>query len=320
MIKCGAVVRAGSEVQPRFSWTASSQAAVVRICQLVHGMPLALEIAATWVRFYDCEMIAQKIARNLDFLVTSQRDMPERHRSMRAVFEQSWCLLEPGEQVALAQLSLFRGRFTLQAALEVTDATVFDLTGLLDKSLLRRQGSPGDRPGDSHFSRDCHFASLENHELLRQFAAERLGEQREALRHRHAAYYSSFVQACTVALSGGNQQQALAEIGQEIENVRLAWQWAVEQAQVEPIEQCLEGLYWFYESNSWFQEIQFFCRSLEHYNVPMRFDMLARQGFFCHRLAQYDKAKALLLESLAAASTVDSLPEYAFCLPHLASD
>jgi hypothetical protein len=84
---------------------------MVQICQTVEGIPLAIELAAVWVGMLSCQEIAQEINSNMDFLRTSMRDIPERHRSIRATFDHSWNLLSEGERRALCQLSVFHGGF-----------------------------------------------------------------------------------------------------------------------------------------------------------------------------------------------------------------
>src|SRR5262249_21515481 len=111
---------------------------VARICRLVDGMPLAIELAAAWVRTLSCAEIAQEIQRNLDFLASSARDLPVRHRSVRAVFEQSWQALSAEEQQVLQRLSVFRGGFTREAAEQVASASLGMLSSLVAKSLLHR--------------------------------------------------------------------------------------------------------------------------------------------------------------------------------------
>src|SRR5690606_17586228 len=101
-------------------------AGVVRICQLVEGLPLALELAACWLKLLPCDAIADEIQRNLDFLNTNMRDIPDRHRNMRAVFDQSWTLLSEAEQAAFCRLSVFRGGFERAAAEVVAGATLIE--------------------------------------------------------------------------------------------------------------------------------------------------------------------------------------------------
>lgn len=197
-----------------FALTAADAPAVVRICQLVDGMPLALELAASWARAMTCAEIAEEIARNLDFLTATARNVPDRHRSLRAIFEQSWLRLPAAEQAICARLALFRGGCLRPAAEEVTGASLPQLSLLVDRSLLRR-----DRHG-----------RYEMHELIRQFALARLEEEPEAhqaVQSRHSAYYLRFLADCTDGIKSDRQTAVLAEIAAEIDNVRLAWQQAI---------------------------------------------------------------------------------------------
>ena len=131
-------IQAAQRVQPDFELTEQNEAAVYEICRLVQGSPLALEFAAAWVRLMDCGQIAAEIKQNLAFLASSRRDVPDRHQSMLAVFEQSWRLLTIREQSALTQLSHFRGSFSLEAALTIAQISMIDLASLLDKSVVQR--------------------------------------------------------------------------------------------------------------------------------------------------------------------------------------
>jgi predicted ATPase len=81
---------------------------IIRICQLVEGMPLAIELAAPWLRVMSCEEIANELEKGLDILTTSMRNLPERHRSVRLVFDQSWQSLTPAEQAVLARCRCFK--------------------------------------------------------------------------------------------------------------------------------------------------------------------------------------------------------------------
>ena len=142
----------------RFSVSAENSAAVVQICRLVGGVPLGIELAAASVADLPCAQIAAQIEDSLDFLETSLRDVPRRHRSVRAVFEHSWNLLSAEEQAAFQKLSVFRGGFEMQAAQKVAGTSHRILSALVDKSLVQK--GAGDR--------------YQTHELLRQYAAEGL--------------------------------------------------------------------------------------------------------------------------------------------------
>jgi len=230
-------VHAARHVQPSFNPTEEEQTAIIRICELVGGMPLALEIGATWVRLMKCITIATEIERSLDFLQTLQRDVPERHRSIRAVFAYSWALLSKSDQRALAQLSVFAGSFDLRAASAVTQASVLEISSLLDKSLLMRSS-------DSRY---------ELHELVRQFAAEQLSEV-ESVHQRHADHYLALLLADVDTPLTMLSPDAQATLVQDLENVRQAWTFIVAQQQYETIIRSVGRLSQFYYFKGFFQE------------------------------------------------------------------
>jgi DNA-binding SARP family transcriptional activator/predicted ATPase len=214
---------------------------IVSVCRLVEGVPLAIELASTWVEQMGLAEIVANLRHDVDFLSTTFQDVPERHWRLRAVFESSWQLLSEPEQRALAQLAIFRGDFSRSAALAVAGAQQAELVGLTHKSLL--QHSDPDR-----------YAL---HALVRQFAAEKLGlfPALAGAHERHSAYYLAFVGERADGLQGDEPQQAAAEIQAEIANVRQAWQWAVDQVDigrnsisyiVAALSQCSEGLVQFY--------------------------------------------------------------------------
>lgn len=148
---------------------------VLHICQLVEGMPLALELAACWLKVLPCKAIPEAIRENLDFLNSHQRDLPARHRSIRAVIEQCWKLLLPQEQAVINCLSVFKGGFRREAAEQVANATLNTVLLLTDKSLLRLEAN-----GRFHI-----------HELVRQYAAEQLGDA-GLLLDAHCTYYADW--------------------------------------------------------------------------------------------------------------------------------
>ena len=213
---------------------AREEACASRICQLVEGMPLGIELAATWLRMMSCQDIVAEIQKSIDFLSTDMRTVPSRHRSVRAVFENSWQSLAAQEQTVLAKLSIFRGGFDRNAAEAVADASIWSLSSLVDKSML--QSNSGGRYGV--------------HELLRQLAEEKLVQTAgdyEAARQQHAAYFCSLLKSQEANLKGSGDRIAFKAITANIENIRMAWRWVVEHAQLEPIGQAMEALSDYYE-------------------------------------------------------------------------
>jgi len=152
-------VQSGSKVRPGFDPSPDELGKIENICHIVQGMPLAIELAAAWLHILNVDEIAEELEKGLDILTTEVRDAPERHRSIRAVFDHSWSLLQQTEREIFMHLSVFRGGFTREAAQQVAGASLQLLTGLVNKSFL---------------SHDPNSDRLEIHELLRQCAQERL--------------------------------------------------------------------------------------------------------------------------------------------------
>src|ERR1051325_8036858 len=198
-------VERAKQVAPGFALDDTTEA--LRICRLVDGMPLRLELAASWVAVLSCTEIADEIARNIDFLATSTRDVPDRHRSLRAAIDQSWRLLTDEQRSAFSRLSVFRGSFDRSAAVAVTGADLRLLSQLVAKSLLRRPD----------------FGRFELHELLRQYAAEHLhlspAEEADA-RARHARHYATMLLERQAALMGPDVTAARDELRGERDNPR----------------------------------------------------------------------------------------------------
>jgi DNA-binding SARP family transcriptional activator/predicted ATPase len=216
-------IQEAQRVQAGFRLTPELAADVVSICQLVEGAPLGLELAANWLRVLSCAEIAREIRRGLDFLTTAQADVPERHRSLRAVFDYSWNVLAPAEQTVFRQLAIFRGGFERDAATEILGISLPTLAGLMDKSLLRRNAQ----------------GRYEIHDLLRQYVLEKLRanpEEYDLIHDRHCHYYAEFMAHYQTQLQGDDCDAALAAVNRERENVRQAWDWAVRHRRIGDVE------------------------------------------------------------------------------------
>ncbi len=226
---------------PQFRINFENQAHVLHICQAVHGMPLGILLATSWLAVLEPEEICAEIDQNFDFLQTTLYGLPERQRSMRAVFNHTWRLLSDWEQRILQGLSVFQGGFSRQAASFVTGASLPDLKTLASKWLIERD----------------HQGRFILHELLRQFLAEKLDQDPDAKaknKDKHLMFFASFLQERSGDLEGNEPKQAIAEIGLEIENIRAAWSWALSQRNLEAIGLSLEGLAKFYELSASYQE------------------------------------------------------------------
>jgi predicted ATPase/DNA-binding NarL/FixJ family response regulator len=206
-------------VQSGFTLTSLQKPAVIRICHLVEGMPLGIELAAAWVRVLPCEAIADEIERSLDILESSARNIADRHRTMRAAFEPIWKRLSVEESEVFKKLSVFRGGFTREAAEQVAGASLRTLSVLVDKCLIRRE--PDGR--------------YQMHQLLRQYAEEQLSQNAaEAQRayDAHADYYMQLLKRREPDFLSSRQRETVQELEADIDNIRAAWQRAVDEANV----------------------------------------------------------------------------------------
>ena len=205
---------------------------VLRICRSVHGNPLGIVLAAAWVEMLSPQEIADEIEISLDFLQTDARDVPERQRSLRAIFDSSWNMLTDTERDAYMKLSIFRGGVKRAVAQYITGASLQTLVALVKKSLVRRNTETG---------------RYEVHELLRQFAAEALaaGGQVSITRDVHCHFFFSLLARHIDNLRGQEQAIAIREIDADFENVRAAWSWAVQRQNTDLIALVLDGLLLF---------------------------------------------------------------------------
>lgn len=204
-----------------FAVTNENLAGIVQICLLLEGSPLAIELAAAWVRALTVEEIVAEVRRNIDFLSATNRGLPGRHRSLRAVFDHSWALLSPEEQAVLPRLAHFSGGFDRTAAHEVTGINLPILAALIDKSLVRMA------PINNGTVR------YELHELLKQYLRDKLVATGEIqwLAARHGDYFCRLAETINphlYAVEATIWQQVL-ELEQS--NMRAALHWSLVEGQ-----------------------------------------------------------------------------------------
>jgi predicted ATPase/DNA-binding CsgD family transcriptional regulator len=287
-----------------FALTDNLKPTITRICRLLGGMPLGIELAASWVRALPCEAIATEIERSLDILETSARNTLPRHRNMRAAFQPTWERLTEEERRIFIQLSVFRGGFTHDAAERVAGASLRTLTALVDKSLIRVDAN----------------GRYDLHELLRQYGEEKLNTSgdMQPVSLIHSTYYAEFINSRINDLKGLRQIEALIEIAADFENVRVAWNWAVEHQGAQNIEKMVEGL-------------RLFCDIRNRQEDGFRLFRLAEQAFshashferlWGRLLARVNdspqKLQNELEQALQIAKHYDDRAEIALCLYRLA--
>lgn len=299
---------------PNFSADDDEQRVIAQICRLLDGLPLGIELAATWTRILSCREIAAEIRDNLDFLSSTVRDRPERHRSLNAVFDHSWRLLSAEEQAIIKRLSAFCGDFSQQAGMAVAGARLSQFVALVDKSMLRRNSA----------------GRLEIHMTIRQYLVQKLAEdaaEKEAVDVAHSGYFADFVDKQRLRLRGTGQKQALAEMAAEIENIRTGWHTALVLGLEGLIEKYLEGLYNFYWIRGWTQEgADTFKEAVSaladrggagERMMILLGKVLARQGAFNYRLGLAERAEGLLQESLTIFQRRNLMGEMGYVLTFL---
>jgi predicted ATPase len=216
-------------------------AAIGRICRLVQGMPLGIILASAWLEMLSPAAILAEIENSLDFLSVDWLDLPKRQRSLRATLDYTWRLLDPGQKAIFRGLSIFRGGFTVEAASEIVNATPQDLLVFVDRSLI--QPTTGDR-----------YAI---HDMVRQYAAEKLAESRESfdlVSRRHSAYFTGLLAQWSGALKDHRQQPALEIMDVEHANLSSACNWALLNHEIDRNDRVLVTLFRFYELRTRYRE------------------------------------------------------------------
>lgn len=281
-------------VKADFQITLAEQLPLVHICQLVEGVPLAIELAAAWVSVLSCEEIAQEIKANLDFLTSSMHDIPERHRSIRATFDHSWKLLSDEEREVLCQLSVFRGGFDRQAAHQIAAASLPILASLSAKSLVRR--TEGGR--------------YDLHEVIRQYAFAHLSQHacKPDTHKRHGEYYLTLLKSHEGLLKSASQQEAMRDLTVEIDNIRSAWEWAIEHEMFNLLGEAGRAFGWYFEIAGLYREgidqLERLVRSVQSSSQASQWERvlglaLLHEALLYFRKGEFQHAQKLYEESIA---------------------
>ncbi|MBI1293420.1 hypothetical protein GC175_00495 [bacterium] len=292
----------------RFRLSTENVADVVRICRLVEGRPLGLELAAVHTVRQSCHAIADAIVADLGFLAVDLPDLPPRQRSLRAVFEQSWQTLTPAEQSAFARLSIFRNPFGLDAAIAVAGASLPILTRLSNTHLIEfhdEDSKEGDR--------------FRIHELLRQFAAAKLAEMlpnHYALERRHAEYFLIWLSRQDQIRNGIQPRRCAETIQSVLDDVRAAWQWASSTGALDLPARALPVLASFYTLRGMHAELDRMCRmtlTQTHENeVALRAQLLIYLGSALEKQGKVEEAHRTLNQGIELAAQSESFEALGF--------
>lgn len=226
-------------VQSNLEITKPVLAAITEVCEAVEGLPLAIELAAAGVRQQSTEEIAKYVRRAVPDLSTNERDVPQRHRSIAAAFDHSWNLLRREERRVLASLALFRSGFSFEAATQVAKANNAVLASLVEKCLLH--ADTADR--------------YSMHELLRQYAVQKAASVEldlDDVATRHMRYYAGLLASEPPGTPAARQKTA-----ENLDNIRLAWDTAVQRAShADLVPMLLPVVIFYYGRRRWHEEAQ----------------------------------------------------------------
>jgi predicted ATPase/DNA-binding SARP family transcriptional activator len=300
-----------------FSLSEAERGSALHICQMVEGMPLAIELAAAWTEVLSPSEIADGIQENLDFLSSSKADIEQKHHSLRAAIDGSWFLLDQENRNAFCRLSVFQNGFDREAALGVARVNLSQLSTLLNRSLLSRDKS----------------GRFIMHALLRRYAGEKLDESRitsEEVHHTHYQYYTEFLLRREADLNGPNFLYTWQELHQELENIRTAVYWAVMHRDAHEVRRILNGLFSFYVVKGWhegrdnFRDIALMRKdslvsqnNLGWVNDPIYACARAHQAFLMCNLGQIRESDEISTECLEALRELGLLQELSECIHNL---
>lgn len=297
-------LQSAQRVAPSFRLSPENLSHVTRVCRLVEGLPLGIELAAAWVRLYGPQQIADQIENSLDFLHLPDVPPSQRHGSLRGTFDSSYSLLSEAQRRLLSRSSVFRGGFMLDAARLVAGADPAAVDALLDRSLLQISS----------------VHRLDLHLTLREYAAEKLAADpadETATRDRYSRYYLAFLRKRESAVSGEAAKTALAEIQGELGNVRAAWRWAVTAGLIDELTSSLEALAGFYglkgylhEADAIFGEAAARVSALADSRTslkPLACRLLVHQASFLRRHGDYAAAIQVTQAAIAQAQAAGEM-------------
>jgi predicted ATPase/DNA-binding SARP family transcriptional activator/Tfp pilus assembly protein PilF len=286
---------------------------VVRLCRLVAGMPLAIELAASWLKALSVDQVVAALERSLDILTTRDRNTPERHRSMRAVLDESWRLLSAEERLTLARLTIFRGGFSLEGAEAVAETSLPVLAALVDQALLRTVAE----------------GRFELHELLRQYAEERRREMEgePALAEaRHSRFFVELAARAHAELYGPRQQAWVAQLTAEHDNLRVVLSRAQASGDIMTLLRLVGSIWQFWNFRGYRSEGRVWLQAAIEQSVAshegpacasLRAQALRGAGTLALNQDHYDDARTYFVASLAEYERLEDMQGVQMALNNL---
>jgi predicted ATPase/DNA-binding CsgD family transcriptional regulator/DNA-binding XRE family transcriptional regulator len=289
--------------RPAFARTPDADRAVVRICERLEGMPLAIELAAARITVLSAAQIADRLGGRLDLLAAGGRTVPPRHQTLRAAIDWSYELLTDAERALFRRLAVFAGGFTLPAAEALDHAgahrasgagpdTVDLLASLVGKSLVIAE----------ELDDVVRYRYLET---IREYATEKLDAAGEAVTNRdaHLAWCLALAERAAPALRGPDQKSWLDRLAREHDNLRAGLAWAIHRQDTDTGLRLANGVWWFWLVRGHLSEGRRWLAPLladADTTSSLHADALRATATLAHAEADYDAADATFQHCLSA--------------------
>lgn len=312
---CQLFVLTARKQQYDFTPDANLWPVIRRICEMVGGVPLAIELAAGRLQQMTAEEIFVELSGDLTVLDSNSAKIPAKHRSIHTLYQQTWQELSQEERDTLKMLSVFVGGMHFEAIEEVTGSRSGTINQLVAKSLLHRSAEDG-----------LYYLQP----LLRKMATERLSAApslKIASRNRHSRYFLKSLARLISGLRGGDQLNALTRIDQNYGNLRKAAQWALANYDLDLIDIWLEAMYLYFIMRGRHSEgFKIFTDigrqiNLIYNDEPNSFSLKAQlRRLALARFVSHDlDLKQMLIEYLAIARQLERPEEVVFALVQLSA-
>ncbi|HLK60011.1 MAG TPA: tetratricopeptide repeat protein [Chthonomonadaceae bacterium] len=302
-------------LRPDFQITPRNAATVASLCRELEGLPLAIELAAAWIRTLTPQQMLERLQDRFRLLASQSREIEPRHRTLRATLDSSYRLLIPELQRFFAQLSVFRGGWTLEAAEQVcaTPEAWEYLDELVKRSLVRTV--------ETEDGREMRFRMLET---LREYAREQqTPEECSLAAERHLDYFLGFARNAARELNGQYAGEWLDRLEREQDNLRAALQWALTVASPEKGLMLAGSLWRFWcvrgdaeEGLTWIQEHLKRCEAVD---VRLRIQALHGAGNIAYSRSDYAAARGFFEAALTLRDPLAEPVGFALSLGSLAN-
>ena len=245
-------VNSAKRVAPKMLFSDTELLDAAAITRQLEGLPLALELAASWCRIMPVQRISQELSTSYELLKSEYIGVALKHKNMKAIWEQTWQNLSQKKRETLAKFTIFKGGASLKAVEEITNTHFTVLLSLVNESLLKR--IPPNR--------------FDMHELLKQFATDKLTTSLQDTKNKHANYYWNLAFENSPQAGGKKlPTDFLQKLDDDRLNLKSSWWYLVDNKDLERSITILNPLGYLFLSKAYYKEgAEFYKKSLEKLN------------------------------------------------------